>query len=254
MYTKAERLFDPKSKTSFKLSRSKVDLFVQCPRCFYMDCRFGVGRPGFPPYTLNSAVDSLLKNEFDLLRKKGESHELMKQYHIDAIPCNHADIAKWRGETPETRYIGISTYYDKTNFILTGMVDDVWEDKDGNLLIVDYKATSTEKEISLEDKWKQGYKRQIEFYQWLFRQNGFKVSDSAYFVFANAGKNRPKFDGKLEFEMSIVSHTGNDKWVEPLLADIRKALESNKIPEPDPECEYCDYRRRSVEAVVKHNK
>ena len=31
------KLFDPDSATPFALSRSKVDLFLQCPRCFYLD-------------------------------------------------------------------------------------------------------------------------------------------------------------------------------------------------------------------------
>ena len=28
-------------------------------------------------------------------------------------------------------------------------------------------------------------KRQMEIYQWLLRKNGFKVSDTGYFVYAN---------------------------------------------------------------------
>jgi hypothetical protein len=205
-----------------------------------------------PSFTLNQAVDTLLKNEFDLLRKAGESHELMKQYHIDALPCNHPDVPIWRGDTPESKYIGASYFHEKTNLILTGMVDDVWEDPQGNLIIVDYKSTCTDKEISLEDKWKQSYKRQIEFYQWIFRRNGFSVSNTAYFVFANALKGLPKFDGKLEFKMSIVTHEGNDSWVEKTLSDVKKCLISNDIPDPDAECEHCDYRKRAVEKVYIH--
>jgi len=55
--------YDPKGKNNWKLSRSKIDLFVECPRCFYIDNRFGVKRPPMYPYNLNSAVDTLLKKE-----------------------------------------------------------------------------------------------------------------------------------------------------------------------------------------------
>lgn len=70
----------------FSISRSKIDLFLECPRCFYLDRKLGLGRPSMPGFSLNSAVDALLKNEFDLLREKGQAHELMEKYKINAIP------------------------------------------------------------------------------------------------------------------------------------------------------------------------
>lgn len=219
-----------------------------------MDLRLGIGRPSFPPFTLNSAVDSLLKSEFDLLRQEGQSHELMKQYHIDAIPSNHPDLPKWRGDIPEYHWTGAQVIHPPTNFLVTGLVDDIWESGAGELVIVDYKATSTTKEISLEDEYKQAYKRQMEVYQWIFRHLGFNVCDTGYFVFANARKNLPKFDGRLEFDMSIIAHKGDDSWVEDSLIAARQCLMSSKIPKEDPDCEYCDYRKTAVAAVVNHTK
>jgi len=50
-YKKSNNIFDPKSDKQFKLSRSKIDLFMECPQCFYLDRRLGVGRPpGFTFY------------------------------------------------------------------------------------------------------------------------------------------------------------------------------------------------------------
>jgi len=80
----------------FRLSRSKIDLFLECPRCFWLDRKKGISRPGMPAFTLNSAVDALLKKEFDLLRKSGQPHELMRQYGIEAIPFKHPEIDVWR--------------------------------------------------------------------------------------------------------------------------------------------------------------
>jgi hypothetical protein len=190
-----------------------------------------------PGWSLNSAVDQLLKNEFDLLRQKGEQHQLMKKYHIDAIPFAHPDIDNWRDN-----FVGKQYLHEETNLLIFGAVDDLWINKKEELLIVDYKATSTTKEISLDDEYKQGYKKQMEVYQWIFRKRGFKVNDTGYFIFANAGKNRPRFDGRLEFEVSIISHKGDDSWVEPTILAIKKCLDSNQIPDPSPECEFCRYR------------
>ncbi len=212
-----------------------------------MDTRLGVSRPSTPPYTLNSAVDNLLKNEFDLLRKKGEKHELVEKYGIDAIPFNHPDLPKWRGEV--TAYVGALVLDEKSNLMINGLVDDIWQDSKGNLVMVDYKSTSSAKAPSLNDEWKQSYKRQIEVYQWIFRKLGFPVSHQGYFVFANAKKNLPKFDGRLEFEMSILPYEGNADWVDLRLLEIKELLKSDQIPEQSPECEYCAYRQRSVQIV-----
>src|SRR3989338_3788923 len=62
---RTRNIFNPKSKEPFKLSRSKIELFLQCPRCFYVDRRLGIGRVSGPPFTLNTATDTLLKKEFD---------------------------------------------------------------------------------------------------------------------------------------------------------------------------------------------
>lgn len=240
MFTKRVRsVYDPASPTPFTLSRSKIDLFIECPRCFYLDRRRSVSRPSIPAFTLNNAVDKLLKKEFDLLRKDGSIHELVKKYSIDAIPFRHQDLASWRDDG--RTYIGASTLDEATNFLVTGIIDDMWQDKKGNLIIVDYKATSTTKEISLEDKWKQGYKRQLEIYQWIFRKKGFTVSDVGYFIFANGTVNRPKFDGKLEFDLSIIPHKGDTSWIEPTLKKIKGTLNSDDVPPINEECEYCTF-------------
>jgi len=194
-----------------------------------------------PGWALNSAVDILLKNEFDLLRKKGQSHELMKQYKIDAIPFSHPDLPEWRDDV--WRFKGASIIHKPTNLEICGIIDDVWINKKEELIIVDYKATSTSKEISLEDEYKQMFKKQIEIYQWIFRQMGFKVNDTGYFVYANAAKNRPKFDARLEFELQIIPHKGDDSWVEPTIFEIKKCLDSDKIPNSNSNCEFCEYRK-----------
>ncbi len=245
-YRQRERnLYRPTAKEPFRISRSKIDRFLECPRCFYLDRRLGLGRPSMPGWSLNSAVDTLLKNEFDLLRANGEKHELMGKYGIDAVPLNHPDLPEWRDDF--YKYIGANTLHQPTNLQICGIVDDIWINPQKELIIVDYKATSTTQEISLEDEYKQGYKRQAEIYQWIFRQNGFPVAKLAYFVFANASKNREKFDGRLEFEVSIIPHEGDDSWVEPTIFKIKECLDSDQIPPAGPDCEYCAYRQKTQE-------
>ncbi|MEK7110645.1 MAG: PD-(D/E)XK nuclease family protein, partial [Patescibacteria group bacterium] len=164
---KSRGLFDPKSTESFVLSRTGVDLFVQCPRCFYLEKRLGTGRPPGFPFSLNSAVDKLLKKEFDGHRAKGSAHPLMKAYGIDAVPFAHEMLDEWRDALRR----GVKRLHEPTGMIIRGGIDDVWVNPKGELHIVDYKATSKSSEVNLDAEWQDGYKRQMEIYQWLFRKN-----------------------------------------------------------------------------------
>ena len=233
-------IYNSNQKEPYRLSRFRIERFWKCPRCFYLDRKLGVDRPDMPGWSLNSAVDELLKKEFDVLREKGHAHDLMKEYKLDLVPFKHPDLPIWRDDI--YKYVGASVIHKPTNLEICGIIDDVWVDNKNVLYIVDYKATSTTQEISLNDKYKQGYKKQIEFYQWIFRQMDFKVSDTAYFVFANASKEEPIFDKKLIFDVSIISHQGDDSWVEPTIIRAHKCLKGKKIPKAGADCDYCPYR------------
>lgn len=239
---RTRNLFDPESQEPFKLSRSKIDLFLECPRCFYLDRRLGVGRPAGFPFTLNKAVDILLKKEFDIHRARQTSHPLIKAYGLKAVPFDHEKINEWRDN-----FVGVRHLHPPTNFLIFGAIDDVWLDEEGQLLVVDYKATSKQEEVNLDAEWQEGYKRQMEIYQWLLRRNDFKVSDTGYFVYVNGKTDREAFDGKLEFDISIIPYDGHDDWVEETILQARQCLSAEKIPAAANNCDYCQY----VGAVAK---
>ena len=234
---KTRGVFDPQSKESFRLSRSKIDLFLNCQRCFYLDRRMGLGQPPGFPFSLNSAVDKLLKKEFDLHRADGTPHPLMKTYKIDAVPLKNNNMDKWR----DALRGGIEYLHKETNFNITGGIDDIWVNPAGELIIVDYKATSKTGEVSLDADWQIGYKRQMEIYQWLFRKNNHKVSSTGYFVYCNGDTDKEAFDGKLEFDIKILPYVGDDSWIEKTIIDIHKCL-NGKLPESGKDCDYCKYR------------
>jgi hypothetical protein len=231
-------------KEPYNLSRSKIDLFIECPRCFYMDRTCGVPRPSIPGFTLNSAVDTLFKKEFDIHRANKEPHPLMKEYGIDAIPFEHPKLDEWR-----ENFVGVQYLHEPTNLIISGAVDDLWINSKGELHVVDYKSTSKDEEINLDDKWKDGYKRQMAVYQWLLRKNGFTVSDVGYFVYANGRKDRKAFDGKLEFDVTIIPYEGDTSWIDDTIYRIKELIDKDELPENGETCEHCDifYKRKEVE-------
>jgi len=223
---------------NWKLSRSKIDLFMECPRCFYLDNKLGIKRPPGFPFNLNSAVDALLKKEFDIHRAKNKVHPLLKSYGVDLVPFQHEMMDEWR-----ENFKGVRFEHEKTGLMITGAIDDVWVDKKGVLYVVDYKSTSKNEKIeALDQDWQIGYKRQMEIYQWLLRQNGFKVSDTGYFVYCNGITDKEAFDAKLEFEVTLIAYDGNDNWVEKAIIDADKCLKRKKIPKAGKDCDYCDYR------------
>ena len=235
---RTRNLFDPLSSKPYKISRSKLDLFMRCPRCFYIDRRLGVGQPPGYPFNLNSAVDALLKKEFDYYREQQKPHPLMLENNINAIPFAHSKMDEWRDSLRR----GIQYFVPNTNIILTGGIDDVWVDiNTQELIIVDYKATSKTEAVSLNAEWQIGYKRQAEIYQWLFRQNGFSVSDTAYFVYCNGRTDLDSFDKKLLFSISVLPYLGNADWVESIVYKVHACLSNSEIPEHGAECDFCQY-------------
>lgn len=236
---RSRNIYNPKTREPFRLSRSRIDLFLNCPRCFYIDRRLGVDRPPGFPFNLNSAVDALLKKEFDAHRAAGSPHPLMQAYGIDAVPYPHPQLEVWR----DSLRAGIEYAHKPTNLLITGGVDDVWLNSKKELIIVDYKATAKDGEVNIDADWQIGYKRQMEIYQWLFRQNGFTVSPVGYFVYCNGNTDAKAFDAKLEFDIKLIPYEGRTEWIEQALLDIKACLDSDNIPDAASDCDFCRYRK-----------
>jgi len=240
-------LYNKTASDPWKISRSKIDLFIQCPRCFWLEARKGIKRPSMPPFLINSTIDALFKKEFDVFREKGEPHGLQTEFGVNAIPAQHEKIDIWR-----ENFQGIQYHHQPTNLYVFGAIDDLWINPAEEYIVVDYKATAKNKKIDkLDDtKWHDQYRRQMEVYQWLLRQNGLKVSDTGYFVYANGRGDVDSFDGKVEFDIQVFPYTGKDDWVEPTLTDIKKTLDSDDIPEVGRECEHCAYAKSRTELTI----
>lgn len=194
-----------------KLSRTSLELFLQCPRCFWLKLHKKARRPSCPPYTINIAIDVLLKREFDECRYNNLEHKLIKKYKIDARPFNCDEIDRWRHN-----FTGVQ-YEDKKNgFLIYGAVDDVWINSDDELIVVDYKATGAK-----EPKVYDSYRRQMEIYQWLLKKNRRKVSAIGYFLFARADKGQGFEGGKLTFDLTLEAAKGSTRWIPQAIRDAK---------------------------------
>jgi CRISPR/Cas system-associated exonuclease Cas4 (RecB family) len=237
MAYKRSPAYQPGQKEVYKLSRSRIENFVRCQRCFWLAQRLKINQPSSPPFLINSAIDALLKIEFDIYRLKDEQHPWQIEFEIDAKPFAHKDLERWRHV-----FTGVQRLHEPTNLLISGGVDDVW---------VDSKATAKDKEITdLEDsRWHDSYRRQMEVYQWLLRGEGHIVSDTGYFVYANGKAKGDGFFNKVEFRTNIFPYKGSDKWIEPTLVKIKDVLEGD-MPKQAADCEYCAYARSRTQLTL----
>ena len=78
-------------------------------------------------------------------------------------------------------------------------------------------------------------------YQWLFRKNGFKVSNEGYLVYINGLRNEPMFNKQLNFELHLIKLECNDDWVEETILKAVTLLEKNELPLASKKCNTCTY-------------
>lgn len=238
-------IYDPTSYEPYRLSRSKIWNYIDCPRCFYLDHRFGVARPQGLQTDLNATVNLLLRKEFNMQRTNDIENPLLESYGLSGlVPFDHTTINGWQEDQREMEY-----HDERTDLIITGTVDDLWNDQDGNILVIDYKASSQEDHNDPDARWKTGYKRQMETYQWLLRNNGLQVSDTGYFVYCKGRQDAEAFDGKLEFDIKIVPYTGDATWVDHTLEDLKDCLDRSMSPSADPSCAFCAYRKAAFDVL-----
>ena len=246
-----KKLYTPLQNEPFSISRSKIQLFMECPRCFYLDRseKYRKSRPSGPMSYIPTAIDILLKNDFDKCRSDQKVHPYLIENNLKLVPYKHQDIDVWRNNRK-----GITYHDQNTNLLISGAIDDCWYDTQSKkIFLADYKTT-TEKidkktgnsiDPDLNEKgapYKYWYKKQIEIYSWIFKKNGFDLSNTAYFLFCSAlYKSVVSFSNKLEFRVNIVSYDLDDTWVDNTLVNLKKVLDTDELPEKNSNCDYCNY-------------
>jgi len=255
-------IYNPINLSPYELSRSKVEKFVRCNACFWLEKKAGIEFPSIPAFNLNSNTDKLLKKDFDAYRGERPHPIMIKNELSHLIPFAHPDMAKWQSALHfglNSQYF--NTHHEETNILFGGGIDDVWVDtKTGELFLVDYKSTANQsndpKPITLDGRWKEGYKRQMEMYQWIMRRKGFEVSDTGIFVYVD-GLHKD-IDGMIDtdpsmatmkFTTSILEYSGNPDWVEPTLFAIKEILDQDICPRHSGTCEFGSFIQ-SIESVL----
>ena len=254
------RIYSSNQNKDFIISRSRFDEFMSCCRCFYLKTNKGLMSPSTPGWTLNTLTDTLLKKEFDECRKKQEPHRIMIQNNLNHLVPYKSEIIKDKNgndkllldEWRDSIHYGLKHRFKETNIILQGGIDDVWFDtKTEELVVVDYKSQHKKDGVSqdtyFDDPYKESYKRQLNYYAYLLKGMGHRVSSDAYLYICNAKEVEEGFHGKMLFDEVLIHHEIKTDYLEEEIQKMIDTINSEEIPEGHASCENCAYaRQRSV--------
>ena len=239
--------FDPKSEEPYELSRSRIENFVRCPACFYMQQVEKIEFPSIPGFLLNEATDVLLKKYFDYFRAKQITPPFLKKRKLGhLVPFQHEEFELWTQSLHFGAPGRMHTVVDEYNLKIGGGVDDIWQDKNNGVLhVVDYKSTSkkTDGLALLDGFFAQAYKRQMDIYVWIMTRMGFDVSRTGYFLYVNGDRESQtdfiqKDIGLMEFKLSLIPYETDLTWIDEILPQIKKNLHLRSRPPHSDRCEY----------------
>ena len=229
------------------ISRTAWENFLKCKRCFYIERKLEIKSISTPGYPINSKVDALLKTEFDYYRKKQEPHPIFKKYNLNFVPYK---MDEQKLKDFRNNFKGVRAKSIKTGYTLFGSLDDLWLNKsNGEVVVLDYKATSNKNElnyVSSDKFYHKSYLRQLDFYAYLLKLNNYKVYKKGYWVLCNAGRSDQKiFDGSLDFKIDLLSYELKTDYIEDSLVELEKCYNSKKIPPLNPHCDTCRWYKET---------
>lgn len=224
------------NNNQFKLSPTSLNLFSECPLCFWLEKRQGIRRPPPYPYALNAAVDVLLKQEFDSYRAKGELHPLLLAHNIPAkLFSNQELLNEWRNN-----FRGIRYYDPELNATFFGAVDDILEFPDGKLAPLDYKSTGS-KRANIYDR----FQLQMDAYAYLLEKNNFSTTGKGYLAFYIVNKE-DGFGGRLPFRKELKEIETNPSYVSELFKKAVMFLRADSLPEHSQDCKFGQWFKQTA--------
>jgi len=211
------------------LSPSALNLFKNCPRCFWLEKVKNIKRPrGIYP-SLPTGMDRVIKTYFDTFRGRGL---LPPELQIDAFKGirlydNQAQLELWRAWRTGLRY-------EKDGEVLSGMLDDLLV-KDDVYIPFDYKTKGSPTNEADATKY---YQTQLDCYALMLEGNGLKTAGYGFLLYYSpkeVGEN-----GRVSFEIQPIRIETDTKRAEQLFHQALSIL-TGRAPESAGDCEYCGW-------------
>lgn len=211
----------------YKLSPSKLNLYLECPLCFWLNEK-GIHRPSGPFPSLPGGIDRKLKDYFDKYRKQGILPPELNGKVEGKLYDNLEKMDTWRNARK-----GIS-WTDEEGNILFGAIDECLFDGE-NFIVVDFKTYGGSK---IEDNKIEFYQNQLDCYALLFEKNKLKHPGYAYLIFFMP--KEVKENGEISFNIEVKKVKVDSKRA---LKTFKEAISliKNERPKNNTECKFCEW-------------
>ena len=205
-----------------KLSPTSLNLYLECPRCFWLHFNKKIRRPSGPFPSLPGGMDQVLKIYFDEYRG------------TEILPPIVAEKLQGKLMDPLPKSLMLT---DKgVRAILTGKLDEALDLGGGKFAVVDHKTRGwAPKEDPLPM-----YQLQMDAYDLLLRENGYDTNNQAYLVYyyPTPGQLHDNFP----FAVSVHELTTNPDRARQVLHDAVNVLRG-ELPDSVKTCAYCGWAR-----------
>lgn len=214
---------------SYKLSPSRMNLFIECKRCFWLRVNEKVKRPSGPFPSLPSGVDREVKNHFDRFRQRDEVPPEIRDEGLELFE-DKGFLEKARSWKTEPKWRD-----PETGALLRGGVDDLLMDGD-DIVVLDYKTRGyAPKQDNGAPSY---YRRQVNLYNLILRENGYSTADYGLILYFYP--DTINNDGEFVFHTELREIEVDIEKAKKLVRDAVDTL-NGSIPKHDDDCDFCDW-------------
>ncbi|MEW5805567.1 MAG: PD-(D/E)XK nuclease family protein [Patescibacteria group bacterium] len=215
------------------LSASSINLYQECPRCFWLKIKEKINRPSGPTSTLPNGMDYTLKNYFDSWRQKNKLPPELKSLLPGKLLPDQDKISWLRSRS-------LAAINQELGIKIGGMLDDALILEDQSIVPLDIKTRGFPlKEVH------SAYALQMSVYTYLLQKNRLKTRNLAYLAFWYLDHKNMDLNQPLRFNIAVEEIKTEPEKIDKILNKIKQILD-DQIPLASPDCQFCQYRQLEI--------
>jgi len=211
------------------LSNSRLSLYTECPRCFWLDLNAGIKRPDTIFPSLPGGLDLQFKRYFDQFRATGDLPPEVKGKLPGQLLSDGATIDRWRNWRRGIRHTPPWAEVE-----LMGALDECLVDEDCFYYPLDYKTRGYAPKADTHEY----YQDQMNLYTLLLEGNGHKTKRVAYLLYYHPIEVQER--GLIQFHISVQEVPTDPEAAERLVKEAVTVL-SGPAPPSAASCGFCKW-------------
>jgi hypothetical protein len=214
---------------SLTLSNSRLGLFTECPRCFWLDLNARIKRPDTIFPSLPGGLDTQFKRYFDQFRARGDLPPEVKGKLPGRLLSDAETIDRWRDWRRGLRYAPAWAEVE-----LMGALDECLVDQAGFHYPLDYKTRGYAPKADTHGY----YHDQMNLYTLLLEGNGHQTKRLAYLLYYHPVEVRQH--GLIQFDINV-QEVATDPEAAERLVKAAVAVLNGPAPASSAECGFCRF-------------